>query len=166
MPCELANTSESRHKCITVNHIHFPSMDIGAVFMKGMFLYNDLCPHQLCLSMALENIFRQETHSTPNTRMPGGRRQGIMTYYKQLILDNTRDLFNQIFPGSDVWSLCKNANMVYASAVAVRNKSFEIYCFFQVDFCNGRENIRESGNQITFCSSLLTTLKRIQRLFY
>ena len=69
MLCELANTSESKHKWITVNHTHFPSMDIGAVFMKGMFLSYDLS-HQLCLPMALENIFRQETHATPKTRMP------------------------------------------------------------------------------------------------
>ena len=37
-----------------------------------MFLQNDLCPQQLCLSMALENIFRQEAQSALKTRILGG----------------------------------------------------------------------------------------------
>ena len=98
----------------------FPSMDIGTVFMKVMFLYNDLCPHHLCLSMLLKNILRQESHSTLKTRMPGRKND----FLQIIILDNSGDLFNQILLGSAVWQSCKSAAIGSAFAVAVKNKSF------------------------------------------
>lgn len=98
----------------------FPSMYISTVFMKVMFLYNDLCPHHLCLAMLWENIFRQESHSTLKTRMLGKKND----FLQIIILDNSGDLFNQMLLGPAVWQLCESAAVGPAFAVAVKNRSF------------------------------------------
>lgn len=94
---ELRDIPESKHKYIRVNHIHFQAWILAQFYEdhKRCFFYNDLCPHHLCLSMILENIFRQESHSTLQTRMLGWK-----NYLLQIIiLDHSGDLFNQMLLG-------------------------------------------------------------------
>lgn len=45
MLCEPENTSESKHKCTTVNHTHFPSTDIGVAFMKFLCFFRMISAH-------------------------------------------------------------------------------------------------------------------------
>lgn len=152
MLCESENTSESKHKCTTVNHTHFPSTDIGVVFMKFLCFFRMISAHNNFAYQWLYKIYSDRRHN--QCWRPGYWEGG----YK-FILDNTRDLFNYMPLGYDVWWLHKDAVMVSPSAVVVRNKRFESHFFFQVGFCNEREHIRESGNQIIFCSPLLNHFK-------
>lgn len=99
----------------------FPSIDISTIFKKIMFLYNDLCPHHLCLSMLLGHIFRQKSHSTLKTWMPG-RKNDLLPI---IILDHSGDLFNQMLPGPAVWQLHDDAAVGPAFAVLSKIRAFK-----------------------------------------